>query len=493
MKSIGFRSSYALGLFFLILSDCSPSVVASERHATPPESIRARQGFRVELVRSAQEGEGSWISMTFDPSGQVIVGLDDRGLARLEIDRNSGKTTFQRIPDTESLLHIRGVLYAHDSLYISATNSQAIYRMRHHGDSYQSPELIQPLPYNSRYGHGTNQITLGPDNMVYFAIGNDVVFPESMTNDSPYREPKNDWLLPSPCDGGHDNRVGYIAKVDAEGKSWEVVAGGFRNQVDVAFNQDGEMFTWDADMEWDIGLPWYRPTRLNHVVSGGEYGWRWGTGKWPDWYPDSLPSTLDTGLGSPTGMVFGHTSNWPKPYRDALYMADWQFGRILMVDLKPKGATYDASAQWFLEGGPLNVCDLTFGPDGNLYFITGGRGSQSGLYRVTWTASDANSQTSGAIDGDENPRHPHDDKLSADVWNPFNATWMLVQSISSGRNWPTMTPGSDSRHGLLLKINRFLHGKIVLPPPMTQYNFTPLSWRSRVWATATIKRLPSND
>jgi putative heme-binding domain-containing protein len=162
-------------------------------------------------------------------------------------------------------------------------------------------------------------------------------------------------------------------------------------------------------------LPWYRPTRLNHVVSGGEYGWRWGTGKWPDWYPDSLPSTLDTGLGSPTGMVFGHTSNWPKPYRDALYMADWQFGRILMVDLKPKGATYDASAQWFLEGGPLNVCDLTFGPDGNLYFITGGRGSQSGLYRVTWTASDANSQTSGAIDGDENPRHPHDDKLSADA------------------------------------------------------------------------------
>ena len=36
------------------------------------------------------------------------------------------------------------------------------------------------------------------------------------------------------------------------------------------------MFTFDADMEWDVGQPEYRPTRINHV-SGGEYGWRWGT------------------------------------------------------------------------------------------------------------------------------------------------------------------------------------------------------------------------
>jgi len=158
--------------------------------------------------------------------------------------------------------------------------------------------------------------------------------------------------------------------------------------VDVAFNPQGEMFTWDADMEWDIGLPWYRPTRLNHVVSGGEYGWRWGTGKWPNWMPDSLPATLDTGLGSPTGLIFGTRGNWPESYRNALFMADWQLGRILMVDLVPRGASYEASSQWFLEGGPLNVCDMEFGPDGAMYFITGGRGSQSGLYRVTWIGTD---------------------------------------------------------------------------------------------------------
>ncbi|OYW17070.1 MAG: hypothetical protein B7Z55_13275, partial [Planctomycetales bacterium 12-60-4] len=165
---------------------------------------------------------------------------------------------------------------------------------------------------------------------------------------------------------------------------WTVMAGGLRNQVDLAFDADGEMFTWDADMEWDVGLPWYRPTRVNHIVSGGDYGWRWGTAKWPPYYQDSLPANLETGLGSPTGLVFGTGCQFPHPYQQALFMADWQHGRILAVTLKPEGASYSAEDHLFAEGGPLNVCDMTFGPDGALYFITGGRRSQSGLYRVRY-------------------------------------------------------------------------------------------------------------
>ena len=45
--------------------------------------------------------------------------------------------------------------------------------------------------------------------------------------------------------------------------------GGFRNAYDIAFNAHGELFTYDSDMEWDRGLPWYRPTRILHVVPGG--------------------------------------------------------------------------------------------------------------------------------------------------------------------------------------------------------------------------------
>ena len=97
---------------------------------------------------------------------------------------------------------------------------------------------------------------------------------------------------------------GIIYKVDPDGKNFESYANGFRNIFDAAVNRDGEMFTYDADMEYDFNTPWYRPTRLCHVVSGAEFGWRSGWAKWPNYFVDSLPEILDTGRGSPTGAVF---------------------------------------------------------------------------------------------------------------------------------------------------------------------------------------------
>ena len=43
-------------------------------------------------------------------------------------------------------------------------------------------------------------------------------------------------------------------------------------------------------MEYDFNTPWYRPTRICHVVSGAEFGWRNGAGKRPECYPDNLPA-----------------------------------------------------------------------------------------------------------------------------------------------------------------------------------------------------------
>ena len=372
------------------------TAMAEPRTATPPASITVPPGFRVELLRSAQEGEDSWISMSFDPQGRIVVGLDKRGVARLS-PRGDG-WEFERLDDT--LRHCRGVLCAHDAIYVNATDTMEFWRFRdREGDGrFADRTLLKSFDYRSRYGHGQNQIVLGPDRMLYLVIGNDVSFPEGASPDSPYRDPRLDRLLPDPHDAGQDDRVGYILRTDPEGREWTVIAGGLRNQFDAAFSPEDELFTWDADMEWDVGQPWYRPTRLNHVVSGGEYGWRWGTAKWPSFYPDSLPANLETGLASPTALAFGTTSRFPEPFRRCLFMADWQHGRILVVTLSPSGASYTASDAVFAEGAPLNVCDMEFGPDGALYFLTGGRGSQSGLYRVTYTAAatKAGSDTSNA-------------------------------------------------------------------------------------------------
>src|SRR5882762_2190180 len=41
--------------------------------ATPPSAIHAPAGFEVDLLRSAQPGENSWVSMTFDPKGRILI------------------------------------------------------------------------------------------------------------------------------------------------------------------------------------------------------------------------------------------------------------------------------------------------------------------------------------------------------------------------------------------------------------------------------------
>ncbi len=143
-------------------------------------------------------------------------------------------------------------------------------------------------------------------------------------------------------------------------------------------------------MEWDVGAPWYRPTRVNHVVSGAEFGWRSGTGKWPEHYPDSLGSVIDIGPGSPTGVVFGTGAKYPEKYQHALYIADWSYGIIYALHLSDDGATYKAESELFCSAPAMQVASMVINPaDGLLYYVVGGRRTQSVLYRVHYHGSES--------------------------------------------------------------------------------------------------------
>lgn len=354
--------------------------------ATAPDTFTLPPGFKAELLRSAQPGEGSWVSMAFDPEGRLTLARERRGLLRLTFAAN--RVDKVEVLD-DSLLECRGLLYAHGALYVNANNSKGFYRLRDADKDGRFEEVNLLLHTEGGVGHGRNHIVQGPDKQVYLVHGNNVTLPSNISPRSPLARYQNDSLLPCPFDdamfdGDVTLPAGHILRTDPEGKTFELFAGAFRNPLDIAFNRDGEMFTFDADMEWDVGAPWYRPNRVNHVVPGADFGWRRGTAKWPDYLPDTLPSTLDIGLASPTGIEFGTGSRFPAPYNDALFIADWAYGRVLAIHLKPKGASYTAASELFMSGRPLNVTDLTFGPDGAMYLITGGRTTQSGLYRIAY-------------------------------------------------------------------------------------------------------------
>lgn len=349
---------------------------------TDPASFQTRPGFEVELVRSAQADEGSWISMAFDPQGRMTIAREDKGLLRMTLSED-GTQVRQVETINDTLLEVRGLLYAYDSLYANANNSKGMYRLRDTDgdDLFDEVTLLREFP--GSVGHGRNDLTLGPDGMIYSIHGDAVDLPTENVLDrtSPFRAARR----------GQVSGEGCLIRTDRDGDRWEVVAAGLRNPFGIDFNSDGEVFTYDADNEYDMGAAWYRPTRFNQLVSGGDFGWRRvPSGEWPPYFPDHAENALpvvDVGKGSPTAVKSGRSSAFPERYQRAMFALDWAYGRILACHLSPRGAGYACRVEQFLKGRPLNVTDLDFGPDGSMYVATGGRKTQSALYRISYAGT----------------------------------------------------------------------------------------------------------
>ena len=392
------------------------AAAACTRAATPPDRITAPEGFQVELIHDVSAaGQGSWVSLTVDPQGRLIASSQGAGLYRITppAPGESGPAEVEQIVvDGKELGSAQGLLCAFDSLYfmINGGNREfpsGLYRCRDTDgdDQYDEVEQLRRLAGGGE--HGPHAIILSPDGeSLIVCAGNHTNLAELTAS----RVPQNwaeDQLLPRLWDGNGHARGrlapgGWIARVSPDGEEWELISSGYRNEYDIALNADGELFTFDADMEWDIGAPWYRPTRVNHATSGSEFGWRSGVGKWPEYYPDSLGGVVDIGPGSPTGIVFGTGAKFPAKFQRALYLSDWSYGTVYAVHLTPDGASYVGEAERFLTAAPLPVTDLIVNPtDGAFYFTIGGRNTQSGLYRVTYvgdepTAADDGHDSEGA-------------------------------------------------------------------------------------------------
>ncbi|MFP6762129.1 MAG: hypothetical protein VB858_00885, partial [Planctomycetaceae bacterium] len=354
--------------------------------AADPAKFLLRPGYEIRRVRSAAEDEGSWISIEFDPQGRLTIGREDKGLLRMTLSDDGRSITKVESID-EELTETRGLLYAHGSLFAQSNGAQSLFRLNDQdGDGrFETSERIREFAGGS--GHGRNDLAAGPNHAIYAVFGDSVRQPTLNVVDhtSPFRDARR----------GRPTTEGHVLCYFPNQSRWHLIAGGLRNPFGIAFNIDGEAFTYDADAEYDMGSPWYRPTRFVHIVSGADYGWRGRTKEWPPYDADHADSALpagDIGKGSPTAVKSGARSTFPPQYRRAMFALDWAYGRILAVHLVPRGAGYVSRAETFLKGRPLNVTDLDFGPDGSLYVVTGGRKTHSDLYRIRWTGEVASSQ-----------------------------------------------------------------------------------------------------
>lgn len=364
--------------------------------STDLKTAKKRSRFQVPddfKVRKLLDDEhGSYIAMEFNEFGQLYLSKERGGLLLVDFNERdkTGKPAVKTF--TDEVNSCQGILPLNGSVFVIGygKDGAALYKLDDDDRNGEADKVETICRFKGEPGeHGPHGLVLGADGMLYISVGNASGLDEEIDQSSPARHFYDADLIPRQEDrAGHAAGIkapgGTIVRVSLDGSKKEIVASGVRNAYDLAINAYGEMFFHDSDMEADTGTPWYRPTQVYQVSAGADYGWRSGWAKFPYYYIDCAEGICDTGRGSPSGGVIYDHVTFPLRYHGALFLADWSEGRILACSLTRQGAGYQAEYQTFLKAQPLTVTDLSIGPDGSLYFCTGGRDTQGAVYRVSW-------------------------------------------------------------------------------------------------------------
>ena len=353
--------------------------------------LRVPEQFTVEAV--AGSAIGSLIKIEFDEFGRLLASRETGGLIRIDLSLPLDSPA--RVTEVcDKVSAIQGILPLNGSVYVTGVGPDGlgIYHLQDTAGDGRFDEVKLLCGIEGQVGeHGPHALQLGTDRMIYVLLGNHAQLAGPLSGTSPLRRFYEGDLLPRYEDpSGHAAGIkapgGTLVRLSLDGRQREVVSAGIRNAYSFAFNQQGDIFLHDSDMESDEGTSWYRPTQVYHAFPGADFGWRSGWAKWPPHYLDATAPIARTGRGSPSGAVVYDHVNFPRHYHNAFFTADWAAGRILAVRTTVDGASYTAELETFMEGRPLNATDLAVGPqDGALYIALGGRQSTGGIYRVRWT------------------------------------------------------------------------------------------------------------
>jgi quinoprotein glucose dehydrogenase len=206
----------------------------------------------------------------------------------------------------------------------------------------------------SDLGHDLHGLVIGPDNRLYFSVG-DRGFHITL--------PSGDVL--------HGPDEGAVFRCDSAGANLELIHRGLRNPQAIAFDEWGNLF--GADSSCDKG----DKSRLVQIIDGGNSGWRMHyqalAGPWMQedmWMRESACAPLwhtrpaDYLGAGPSGMTFSAVGAWPELHRNRFYCCN--NGGVVTFRVKPDGASFHIVEQAdFLK--PLRISDCAFGYDGRLY------------------------------------------------------------------------------------------------------------------------------
>jgi glucose/arabinose dehydrogenase len=346
--------------------------LATAADKVPVGELKAPKGFNIELYAS---GMPNARSMAYSPKGTVFVGsrLQDKVYA---ITNKDGKRQVHVL--VSGLYRPNGVAYKDGTLYIAELSQiSKIENVDDKIDASPKPVVIyNDLPKDE--AHGWKYLAIGPDNKLYFEVG----------------QPGNNVL--------HDKNHGQLRRINLDGSGAEVIAYGIRNTVGFDWNpRNHELYFTDNGRDW-LSEDWPND-KLNRITKLGEdFGepychqgnipdvdFGWGH-KCSDFVP---PVALMGPHAAALGMKFYTGHMFPAEYRDQIFVArhgSWNRtvkfgGDIALVRLNRDGSVKSVAPfiTGFLQnnnyiGRPVDVMNM---PDGSMLISDDWNGA---VYRVSY-------------------------------------------------------------------------------------------------------------
>jgi putative heme-binding domain-containing protein len=316
------------------------------------------------------------------PDGRVFVGEDpmdisapaDAARGRVLCVHPDGKITVfaENLHAPFGMRYLEGKLYVlHNPKLSLFTDDNGVGR-----DRIDLIERTNPKPWALDWNdHVPANFKLAMDGYFYMAVGDKGVYGAVGADGSTAQL-----------------RGGGILRFRPGARELEVFSSGVRNILDVAIDDDDEVFTYDnTDEHHWMG-------RFTHMVDGGFYGYPW------DFHP-RRPYTLwmiaDYGAGAATNILRYDDAALPEEYRGAFFLADFGKRSVARVRLQREGGSFrHVERVDFLSNGgekddfrPVGICAT---PDGLGFYVSCWNHKDSKadvaagrLFKATWTGKSA--------------------------------------------------------------------------------------------------------
>jgi len=301
------------------------------------------------------------------PEGDRILILEDKdGDGTLE----TSKTFYQGAEINAPL----GICVLGNSVIVAQSPYVWVFYDDNGDDKADRKEILFQGIGGEQHDHGIHTFTFGPDGKLYFNFGN---MGETL------KDKNNKTVLDQDGDeiGPKKYKEGMAFRCNPDGSNVEVLGHNFRNPFEVAVDSYGTVWQSDNDDDGNKGV------RINYVMEHGNFGFKDEmTGAyWPSerinmeediplrhWHlndPGVVPNLLQTGSGSPTGILIYEGSLLPAQFHNQIIHSEPGHNVVRSYPVKKNGAGYTADIvnilsndrdQWFR---PADVC---IAPDGSL-------------------------------------------------------------------------------------------------------------------------------